>query len=69
MQAKRQGCEASVSNDSLECSDDYHDDEYCESCNNTGMILVCIDDMCHGLGYCIHGDGEITCPTCKGVSA
>lgn len=27
-----------------------------------GMLVVCIDDMCRGAGYCMHGDGEIMCP-------
>jgi hypothetical protein len=22
--------------------------------------------MCNGLGHCIHGDGEMTCPECDG---
>ena len=52
--------------------EDYYDDEYwqhdCHRCDSTGMILVCPDDMCRGLGYCIHGDGEIVCPVCKGES-
>jgi len=41
----------------------------CQRCSNTGFILVCPDDMCRGLGECIHGDGEILCPDCKGESA
>jgi len=61
------------SNDLLEYTDDYdvHEGEYpyCYRCNNTGEIIVCPDDMCHGLGYCIHGDGMVTCPDCKGESA
>ena len=50
---------------------DYYDaeDAYCLRCDNRGFILVCVDDMCHGLGHCMHGDGEIVCPDCKGASA
>ena len=50
--------------------DEYvNDDDYCFRCDNQGYILVCPDDMCHGLGYCIHGDGETICPYCQGESA
>jgi hypothetical protein len=34
----------------------------CPTCGGIGV--VCIDDMCRGAGYCIHGDGD--CPTCGG---
>ena len=39
----------------------------CQRCDGQGEIMVCIDDICHGLGECIHGDGYATCPNCKGV--
>ena len=38
----------------------------CGVCDGSGYILVCIDDICCGLGYCIHGDGEVTCMECQG---
>ena len=38
----------------------------CQRCDGQGEIMVCIDDICHGLGECIHGDGYATCPNCKG---
>jgi hypothetical protein len=44
--------------------DDYYpddDDGYCDECGGEGWILTCIDDMCHGAGYCIHGDGMEMC--------
>lgn len=44
----------------------YEDDDYCYRCDNSGVIITCCDDICHGLGYCIHGDGEDICPDCKG---
>jgi hypothetical protein len=34
----------------------------CPTCGGIGV--VCIDDICRGLGECIHGDGM--CPTCGG---
>ena len=51
--------------------DDFCDDDggYCWNCGGEGFILVCCDDLCHGAGYCMHGDGEVTCPTCKGESS
>lgn len=41
-------------------------DSGCNECGGAGTIIVCIDDMCRGCGECIHGDGEIPCPTCGG---
>jgi len=49
-----------------EDGDDDFDDLPCGRCHGEGFLLVCVDDMCHGLGYCMHGDGEIVCPSCKG---
>lgn len=44
----------------------WEEDEYCDRCGGSGEILVCCDDICHGLGECIHGDGYAVCPDCKG---
>lgn len=44
-------------------------DSYCYRCDNRGFIIVCIDDLCRGAGECIHGDGEMVCPDCKGETA
>lgn len=42
--------------------EDYGDeDDYCDRCGGEGWIVTCCDDMCHGLGYCIHGDGMAMC--------
>jgi hypothetical protein len=41
--------------------DDYDDDVSCDACDGDGWILTCCDDMCHGVGYCIHGDGMAMC--------
>lgn len=41
--------------------DDFEDDGYCERCGGEGWILTCCDDLCHGAGYCIHGDGMEMC--------
>lgn len=48
--------------------DDYGDglDDGCWNCGGEGFIVVCWDDMCQGAGECMHGDGEIVCPTCGG---
>jgi hypothetical protein len=45
-----------------------YSDEFdgCSRCDGSGVILVCMDDMCHGAGECMHGDGEIACPQCGG---
>ena len=50
--------------------DDFYDDGsvYCWRCDNKGTVIVCIDDMCRGAGECMHGDGEVVCPDCKGES-
>lgn len=37
------------------------DDGYCEDCGGDGWVLTCCDDLCHGAGYCIHGDGMAIC--------
>lgn len=49
--------------------DDYDqnfDDDYCDTCDNTGVIVTCCDDICVGRGECMHGDGEQMCPGCGG---
>jgi len=38
----------------------------CMTCYGEGIIITCCDDMCFGLGHCIHGDGEEICPECYG---
>jgi hypothetical protein len=47
---------------------DYEYDYGCPRCDNAGFILICPDDICQGAGECMHGDGEIMCPVCKGDS-
>ena len=39
---------------------------YCDMCNGEGFIITCCDDICNGIGHCIHGDGEVMCPQCLG---
>jgi len=34
---------------------------YCMDCDGEGWIVTCCDDLCHGAGYCIHGDGMALC--------
>jgi hypothetical protein len=38
----------------------------CQSCDEFGQVVTCIDDMCRGQDYCIHGDGMSACPDCDG---
>jgi hypothetical protein len=45
------------------------DDGYCYRCDNHGVIIVCVDDLCRGAGECMHGDGEMICPDCNGKNA
>ena len=40
---------------------DEDEDDYCIDCGGEGWVVTCIDDICHGLGYCIHGDGMRIC--------
>ena len=58
--------------DEDELPDDFEDyDLYasdgCQRCGGSGVIVVCIDDICRGAGECMHGDGEIACPDCGGI--
>ena len=46
--------------------DEFDDFELCPDCVGEGFVLTCCDDICHGLGYCIHSDGEAICTTCWG---
>lgn len=52
--------------------DDDHDGRYlgeslgCWACGGEGIEVICCDDICHGLGYCMHGDGDRPCPECGG---
>lgn len=46
----------------FDSNDDWIDDEGdCQECGGEGWFVTCIDDMCRGLGYCIHGDGMRMC--------
>lgn len=38
----------------------------CLTCGGDGVIITCCDDICVGIGHCIHGDGEEVCPDCGG---
>ena len=38
----------------------------CHECHGSGLRLVCMDDMCRGMGYCQHTDGYVLCHVCKG---
>lgn len=51
--------------------DDYDEyDDGCESsgcyaCGGSGWFVDCIDDLCHGQDYCIHGDPPSPCRVCN----
>lgn len=51
-------------------SDMYEGDEHertsgCYECGGRGWKIVCIDDLCHGMDECIHGDPPIPCSNCN----
>lgn len=46
----------------LDC---YCEGGQCLKCHGKGTVMDCIDDYCHSIGECIHGD-ERTCPNCNG---
>jgi hypothetical protein len=46
--------------------DDFGWDDGCLECDGTGERLICPDDMCRGIGDCIHGDGIVMCAACQG---
>lgn len=41
----------------------------CTNCWGEGEIVDCCDDICQGLGYCIHDNGMVPCPECDGWGA
>jgi len=58
----------------LDQLEELDDEPYCARCDNNGIIIVCVDDMCRG---CFDGCGAPcgrnddptcirTCPDCKG---
>lgn len=47
----------------METDDEPHE---CPHCGGSGVVMTCCDDLCHGQGYCIHGDGEDMCLACQG---
>lgn len=49
-----------------QCDDDFErqGESFCNTCFGQGFVVKCMDDMCHGLGYCMHGDGNADCPDC-----
>lgn len=46
--------------------DDFHEPATCWNCGGEGFVIVCCDDLCHGAGYCFHGDGHAMCRECNG---
>lgn len=37
----------------------------CWNCGGEGSIVDCVDDLCHGQDWCMHGDNRM-CPECHG---
>ena len=57
---------------SIEVHDDLYgsaDDDFygsgCYQCGGRGWMVTCIDDLCHGQDFCIHGDPPTPCPSCN----
>ena len=46
--------------------DDYDEPIPCDTCWGSGEVVACVDDICHGLGECIH-EGNQLCPACEGT--
>lgn len=40
--------------------------EPCWDCGGDGDKLICVDDICHAQGYCMHGNAEAPFDTCEG---
>lgn len=40
----------------------------CWSCGGEGNDIRCCDDLCHGQGWCMHGD-NFACSVCGGEGA
>jgi hypothetical protein len=58
-----------IEHDDWEYDPSWDDDAYrepCWYCGGSGFVVSCFDDICNGLGYCIHGDGDDVCPECHG---
>ncbi|MFW6217430.1 MAG: hypothetical protein ACOC4K_00395 [Verrucomicrobiota bacterium] len=45
---------------------DAFETDVCDRCAGDGTVVTCCDDLCHGQGWCMHGDGESICPVCQG---
>lgn len=66
---ERRAAEQQVRDDRLDHMLDLLEDyeTTCPDCDGDGVILVCCDDICNGIGHCMHGDGEMVCATCGGT--
>lgn len=55
--------------DRCHCGDvvgeDEDEDGSCYLCGGDGFEVTCCDDICHGQGFCMHGDGNENCPACN----
>lgn len=39
----------------------------CDECDEHGMIIDCVDDLCQGSNGCIHNSPGKVCPNCNGT--
>ena len=46
--------------------EEYHEPATCWNCGGEGFTIICCDDLCHGQGYCMHGNGHQCCTECNG---
>lgn len=44
---------------------DFREPATCWACGGEGNEIDCCDDLCHGQGWCMHGDNR-TCRECGG---
>ena len=61
-------CYADVNDEIDERGDEeWHEPATCWNCGGEGFTIACCDDICHGLGYCMHGpNGHAECHICQG---
>lgn len=45
--------------------EEYHEPATCWKCGGSGSLVMCVDDLCHGQDWCMHGDNDM-CPECNG---
>lgn len=46
--------------------EEYHEPATCWNCGGEGKIVTCMDGLCCGADYCMHGDCMDVCSVCNG---